>query len=35
MTWFYVKADWNIFVSNKNGIYELDFQISDGKLIVQ
>ena len=35
MTWFYVKADGNIFVSNKNGIYELDFQISDGKLIVQ
>lgn len=32
---FYVKADGNIYVSNKNGIYKLEFQISDGKLLVQ
>ena len=32
---FYVKSDGNIHVSTNDGIYKLEFQVSDNKLIVQ
>lgn len=32
---FHVKSDGNLYVSNKNWVYKMTFQVSDDKLIIQ
>lgn len=33
--WFYIPRDWEIDVLTENGIYKINFEIKDGKLIVR
>ena len=32
---FYIHRDWEIYILNENGIYQLNFEISDDKLIIR